>query len=170
MRGCAMRRLLQHEGDLACWQGAPVAGAGPVLVTRADALDEQERYFAMRSEATARRHHVAVDAGALRDALVRTCRLAGASIAGNKWLEGHSSGAPGHNWGHVRRVWERFGAKMERASGAMLEAQKSPEKRVFQAFLVFRVGRGDRIRTCDFYVPNVALYQAELHPVGSRVS
>jgi hypothetical protein len=25
-------------------------------------------------------------------------------------------------------------------------------------------GRGDRIRTCDFYVPNVALYQAELHP------
>src|SRR5690606_25271605 len=26
------------------------------------------------------------------------------------------------------------------------------------------IGRGDRIRTCDFYVPNVALYQAELHP------
>src|SRR3970040_2879604 len=26
------------------------------------------------------------------------------------------------------------------------------------------VGRGDRIRTCDLYVPNVALYQAELHP------
>ncbi len=23
------------------------------------------------------------------------------------------------------------------------------------------------IRTCDFYVPNVALYQAELHPVGA---
>ena len=30
-------------------------------------------------------------------------------------------------------------------------------------------GRGDRIRTCDFYVPNVALYQAELHPAGSRL-
>jgi hypothetical protein len=26
-------------------------------------------------------------------------------------------------------------------------------------------GRGDKIRTCDFYVPNVALYQAEPHPV-----
>ena len=26
-------------------------------------------------------------------------------------------------------------------------------------------GRGDRIRTCDFYVPNVALYQAEPHLV-----
>jgi hypothetical protein len=25
-------------------------------------------------------------------------------------------------------------------------------------------GRGDRIRTCDLYVPNVALYQTELHP------
>ncbi len=27
----------------------------------------------------------------------------------------------------------------------------------------FSVGRGDKIRTCDFYVPNVALYQAEPH-------
>ena len=26
------------------------------------------------------------------------------------------------------------------------------------------VGRGDKIRTCDFYLPKVALYQAELHP------
>ena len=25
-------------------------------------------------------------------------------------------------------------------------------------------GRGDRIRTCDFYTPSVALYQAELRP------
>ena len=28
------------------------------------------------------------------------------------------------------------------------------------------LGRGDRIRTCDFYLPKVALYQAELHPDG----
>jgi hypothetical protein len=28
-------------------------------------------------------------------------------------------------------------------------------------------GRGDRIRTCDLYVPNVALYQTELHPEGA---
>ncbi len=27
-------------------------------------------------------------------------------------------------------------------------------------------GRGDRSRTCDFYLPKVALYQAELHPDG----
>jgi hypothetical protein len=26
------------------------------------------------------------------------------------------------------------------------------------------IGRGDRIRTYDLYVPNVALYQTELHP------
>src|ERR1700692_2115206 len=29
-------------------------------------------------------------------------------------------------------------------------------------------GRGDRIRTCDIYVPNVALYQSELHPERTR--
>ena len=28
----------------------------------------------------------------------------------------------------------------------------------------FVFGRDDRIRTCDFYVPNVALYQTEPHP------
>ena len=26
------------------------------------------------------------------------------------------------------------------------------------------IGRGERIRTFDFYLPKVALYQAELHP------
>ena len=32
-------------------------------------------------------------------------------------------------------------------------------------------GRGDRIRTCDIYVPNVALYQSELHPeIGIDIS
>ena len=30
--------------------------------------------------------------------------------------------------------------------------------------VVVWIGRGDRIRTCDFYLPKVALYQAELHP------
>ena len=28
-----------------------------------------------------------------------------------------------------------------------------------------RIGRGERIRTSGLYVPNVALYQAKLHPV-----
>ena len=32
------------------------------------------------------------------------------------------------------------------------------------------LGRGDRIRTCDIYVPNVALYQSELRPVPQRLS
>lgn len=32
-------------------------------------------------------------------------------------------------------------------------------------------GRGERIRTSDSYVPNVVLYQAELHPaIGSDLS
>lgn len=33
--------------------------------------------------------------------------------------------------------------------------------------VVLDAGRGDRIRTCDLYVPNVALYQTELHPEAS---
>ena len=28
----------------------------------------------------------------------------------------------------------------------------------------FKSGRGERIRTSGLYVPNVALYQAKLHP------
>src|SRR5690606_29528791 len=32
-----------------------------------------------------------------------------------------------------------------------------------------KIGRGDRIRTCDLYVPNVALYQPELHPDRARI-
>src|SRR3569833_3946548 len=31
------------------------------------------------------------------------------------------------------------------------------------------VGRGERIRTAGLYVPNVALYQAKLHPEGLTV-
>ena len=34
----------------------------------------------------------------------------------------------------------------------------------FQAVAFTASGRGDRIRTYDLYVPNVALYQTELHP------
>ena len=39
----------------------------------------------------------------------------------------------------------------------------SPIRKVFGLFVC---GRGDKIRTCDFYVPNVALYQAEPHLEG----
>jgi hypothetical protein len=71
--------LLQHEGDLACWQGAPVA-PGPVLVTRADVLDEQERYFATRSDAAAQRDHAAVDAEALLYAFINKHSAASSTI------------------------------------------------------------------------------------------
>ena len=37
----------------------------------------------------------------------------------------------------------------------------SPSKRMFG---LFSCGRSDRIRTCDFVVPNDALYQTEPHP------
>ncbi len=32
-----------------------------------------------------------------------------------------------------------------------------------------KIGRGDRIRTCDLLVPNQALYQAKLHPETSDI-
>ena len=35
--------------------------------------------------------------------------------------------------------------------------------------ILFLFGRDDRIRTCDFYVPNVALYQTEPHLVISAI-
>ena len=31
------------------------------------------------------------------------------------------------------------------------------------------LGRGERIRTSDFYLPKVALYQAELHPDSAKL-
>lgn len=39
------------------------------------------------------------------------------------------------------------------------------KKAAIQAAVLNReFGRGERIRTFDFYLPKVALYQAELHP------
>ena len=45
-----------------------------------------------------------------------------------------------------------------------LEMKAAAGATVWKLWDVMRIGRGDRIRTCDFYVPNVALYQTELHP------
>ena len=38
----------------------------------------------------------------------------------------------------------------------------TPIHRMFSVVMNIRHGRGDRTRTCGFYVPNVALYQTEL--------
>ncbi len=46
----------------------------------------------------------------------------------------------------------------------LLRAIKNNRQAVRRAQAPVRIGRGDRIRTCDIYVPNVALYQSELHP------
>jgi hypothetical protein len=39
---------------------------------------------------------------------------------------------------------------------------------LYKVTLFTRCGRGDWIRTSDFYVPNVALYQAEPRPVSRK--
>ena len=38
-------------------------------------------------------------------------------------------------------------------------------QRVEMRLISVATGRGERIRTSGLYVPNVALYQAKLHPV-----
>ena len=43
-----------------------------------------------------------------------------------------------------------------------IDASIEKAKGTDEPFLLL-FGRGDKIRTCDFYVPNVALYQAEPH-------
>ena len=45
-------------------------------------------------------------------------------------------------------------------------AVQKAKKKGFEIALKADFGRGDKIRTCDFYVPNVALYQAEPHLDG----
>ena len=50
-----------------------------------------------------------------------------------------------------------------------LKPERQMKKPPLGGFFICTGGRGDRIRTCDFYVPNVALYQAELHPEGSPI-
>ena len=44
------------------------------------------------------------------------------------------------------------------------QRRKRKKPALGRLFLTIRIGRGERIRTSDFYLPKVALYQAELHP------
>lgn len=45
------------------------------------------------------------------------------------------------------------------------------KKETTEVISFLKSGRGERIRTSDSYVPNVVLYQAELHPaIGSDLS
>lgn len=59
------RQLTRALTGFGSWSGS-VPAWEPVLITHPDVLDEQERYFATRPEAAARRHHAGVDAEALR--------------------------------------------------------------------------------------------------------
>lgn len=49
----------------------------------------------------------------------------------------------------------------------VLPTARQKQKRPHMATVSFgNSGRGERIRTSGLYVPNVALYQAKLHPDG----
>ena len=69
-------------------------------------------------------------------------------------------------WRRVRLVWLRQ-AEVQVLDGAIRNRPKAKKpKRVITWAFLFVSGRGERIRTSGLYVPNVALYQAKLHPVG----
>ena len=55
---------------------------------------------------------------------------------------------------------------MAASKGTMITVIQRIQKKRPDKFWPFPYcfGRGERIRTSGFYVPNVALYQAELHP------
>jgi hypothetical protein len=46
-----------------------------------------------------------------------------------------------------------------------MQKQKAGLHRLSDHDINYQIGRGERIRTSGLYVPNVALYQAKLHPV-----
>ena len=55
-------------------------------------------------------------------------------------------------------------AKLAEAVGNVPRQSKNKKGDVFRHLPFLNPGRGERIRTSDSYVPNVVLYQAELHP------
>ena len=50
--------------------------------------------------------------------------------------------------------------KLQTANGCLLVVSAAMANK--------KTGRGERIRTSGLYVPNVALYQAKLHPVSRQ--
>src|SRR5690606_37675709 len=84
---------------------------------------------------------------------------------------GSSSMTPGGVRGLIKVVSGRCGGKTHslavRAAGTAPSTFRGQQKTgTGPVFRFANFGRGDRMRTCDLYVPNVALYQAELHPDG----
>ena len=67
--------------------------------------------------------------------------------------------------GGLCNCFQRPSGPSRAAAGIGECSTKKPGRRCRRPGLrVSTLGRGDRIRTCDLYVPNVALYQTELHP------
>ena len=67
--------------------------------------------------------------------------------------------APKFSCNYKKAKRKAINASVEKLeSVGSIETRKSERKA-----RIFLFGRGDKIRTCDFYVPNVALYQAEPH-------
>ena len=77
----------------------------------------------------------------------------------NNWSGRQDSNRPAVRT--IRRGSDAAPAACDLTAQSTIQNKKASQK---ASFSIKTIGRGDRIRTCDLYVPNVALYQTELHP------
>ena len=66
------------------------------------------------------------------------------------------------NWGAPLRHYSGIGCEVEGVATKPQPKQKQIVRNLL--FYIRKIGRGERIRTSGLHVPNVALYQAKLHP------
>ncbi len=66
------------------------------------------------------------------------------------------------NWGAPLRHYSGIGCEVEGVATKPQPKQKQIVRNLL--FYIRKIGRGERSRTSGLHVPNVALYQAKLHP------
>ena len=159
----------------------------PLVASTADQVEQRQRQRGrQRVRELGRRHRAGGDdrgdeAGALFLARLRTSSSAAFAFSLPAWTSTRATperadcgaSASVSNSGDARSMMRkaddhrRFtrGCKRcgQRAAATIHAASAKPPRQV-HARSGMRAGRGERIRTSGLYVPNVALYQAKLHP------
>ena len=72
------------------------------------------------------------------------------------------------NWRWAPFTQLRFVPNLTLQSNVMYQIFIPTNDKKYNSVIFFIIGRGNKIRTCDLYVPNVALYQTELCPVSEN--
>ena len=82
-----------------------------------------------------------------------------------KYLSRRERPSVSQAWRALGQIWDNDGTNLLSIGMNDDSKQKAQVIDSHGLFLWFP-GRGERIRTSGLYVPNVALYQAKLHPDG----